>query len=519
MKKYISIFLSILIIFSFQTATYADSDFSDVPKNSYAYESINQLRKLGITDGIGSNNFGYGKAISKKDFAEYLIKLLDLKSSNFEQELLDNSAITNERAVCMIIEALEYSQLAQQLEYMEAPFSDVTDNKEYITMAKDFGIIKSSAGSLFKPDELLLREKAAFMLMETYKRLNQKIDFINGFYAIRSSDQIDLIKELNSVSFGWSRLEFVNNRLRINTSSQYNNEYYIPSGYEKPFNYSKGRGNKNLLMVAVEDKIVASNVQLSTYIMTNESLRKDAVKLIVEGMNMDGIKFDGIVADFENMKGEDSKSGYNDFLYDLKSELDKTGKLLYVAVPPQRKDGIEYFDGYDYRTIGDIADKVILMAHDYNAKSLTEYEMENGFTTTPVAPIDEIYYALKMITDRDTGIRDINKVLLQISFSTAQWKLKDGKVINQKPYSPNYDTLSKRIEQGVELNYSTKYESPYITFYDEDDSTDNIVWYENNQSVAAKLKLAKMLGVTGISVWRLGNIPMYENGQNIIWDR
>ena len=33
------------------------------------------------------------------------------------------------------------------------------------------------------------------------------------------------------------------------------------------------------------------------------------------------------------------------------------------------------------------------------------------------------------------------------------------------------------------------------------------VWYENEQSVLDKLTLARMFGVTGVSLWRLGAIP------------
>ena len=41
--------------------------------------------------------------------------------------------------------------------------------------------------------------------------------------------------------------------------------------------------------------------------------------------------------------------------------------------------------------------------------------------------------------------------------------------------------------------------------------------YENSRSIADKVKLAEMLGVRGISVWRLGLIPQ-ESGELDIWN-
>jgi len=498
MKKFIAVFLSCIFILK-PINIFAVNDFSDVAKDNIAYESITKLRDLGITDGIGNNRFGFGNFISESEFTQYLIKLFDLKTNDFETELNSKENITNEKAVVMIINAIGYKELASQLTYLQTPFSDITDNKEYLNIANDLGIISKP----FKPNDLLKKENAAIMLINTYDKLNSKLDFVNGFYAISSSSQSEFVKKLDSTSFGWSRLEFSNNNLSLNTSSKNNNEYCIPIGYTEPLIYSK----KSLLNIMPENKYITSKLPLSSYIVTNSKLVNDTIEVILKAIKYKDIEFDGVVIDFENMKGEEVKQAFNEFLKKLKTELNKLGKLMYVTVPPQRKEGLDYFDGYDYKTIGQLADKVILMAHDYNAKSLSDKNMEDGVTLTPLTPIDEIYYALKMITDKNTGVEDKSKILLQISYATAQWKLKDNKVINRRPYTPNYETLYQRIQKGATLNYSTRYENPYLSFFDETDSTDNIVWYENSQSVSAKIKLAKLFGVNGISIWRLGNIP------------
>ena len=60
---------------------------------------------------------------------------------------------------------------------------------------------------------------------------------------------------------------------------------------------------------------------------------------------------------------------------------------------------------------------------DYNAKSIPQDVMDSGFTTTPVTPFGEVYYALKTITDDITGVADKNKVVLGISIDVYKRQL------------------------------------------------------------------------------------------------
>ena len=92
----------------------------------------------------------------------------------------------------------------------------------------------------------------------------------------------------------------------------------------------------------------------------------------------------------------------------------------------------------------------------------------------------------------------------------VQWKLIDGKVINRYPYRPTYEQIYNRFLTGVSLNYSSISQNPYAVFTSEDGAR-NVLWYENQQSVAEKIRLAKLFGIKGLSIWRLGNIPDYPD--------
>jgi len=542
----------------------AAESFIDVPKGHWAEKAIQSLRDLNITQGMGNNRFGLGLTIRRSEFIAYLVRLMqwDLVSPEkgsfrdnmdagkwyypyIETALLHNviiteyervrpdDPITREEMAIMIVRSLGYDTLAKQLAFLGSPFADVTENTGYITIARDFGIITGVGNNKFNPYATAKREEAAAMMMRMYERLNSPIDQLHAFYAISSYSQVDKIDYLDSVSFGWSRLEYdpENNLVKLNTTSAGQNEYAIPQGYAAPIERAKKNTISTQLMVAVKNETVHDEVRnkdipLVEFVICDPDIRKQVISSIISLLTKTGdgaVSFDGVVIDFEGLR-KDNTQNLNSFLAELRTELDRISKKMYVAVHPMRKPGQAYYDGYDYKTIGQLADKVILMAHDYNAKRLTDAEMQNGYTVTPLTPFDEIYYALKAITDSETGVHDRSKIWLQISFDSALWMLRDGKVINRSPGTPDYQTIYKRLSSpGVEINYSTLNQNPVARYYDRNDDTDNVLWYEDSRSVQAKITLAKMFGVKGISIWRLGNIPDYPeqvdaNGKEIYLD-
>ena len=558
LKKIISSIIILTLIATFGLV-FVDYDenlrFTDIPKGHWAEKSIYELRSLKITDGIGENKFGLGITIKRSEFVAFLVKLMKWElvcpeEGNFADNMDKNKwyysyietamehgvilkdtenfrgeePITREEMAMMIVRALGYDSLSQQLTYLPKPFEDIEQYTGYITIAKDFGIINGVGNNQFKPYDKATREEAAAMMMRMYQKLNMPMNRLHGFYAIRSAHQADMIKSLNSVGFGWSRLEYdaESKKVFLNITRKNNNEFAIPAGFSQPLKMAEENKVGAMLMVYANNYMVSfdekkPSMPLIEYLITDPEAGKEVIKSIVDQVNStvsEGITaaFDGVVIDFENLRGENSKEAFNSFLEELRLEFDKNDKELYVAVHPARRPGLAYYDGYDYKTIGNIADKVILMAHDYNAKQLTDIEIENGYTITPLTPINEIYYALKSITNKDTGVQDLDKIMVQISFDSAQWKLKDGKVLNKYPYNPDYESIRQRlIMDDVAINYSHIFENPYATFYEIKDDTQNIIWYEDSRSIKAKMKLMKMFGIKEVSLWRLGNIPNYEN--------
>ena len=160
------------------------------------------------------------------------------------------------------------------------------------------------------------------------------------------------------------------------------------------------------------------------------------------------------------------------------------------------------------------------MAHDYSANRIPENLLNTNFIATPVTPFNEVYTALKYITDSISGVPDINKIQLAISTaSTTACNTLDKKIIDSVSIHPSIETVQKRLSQiDTEIMYSQEYKNPYA-WYITDDEQQILLWYEDSRSIKDKIKLSKMFGVNSISVWRIGAIPdgaskLYMN----VWD-
>lgn len=541
-RTMLSVILLLVFMFNLAAPALAAEPFKDVPAEHWSYSSINQLRELGLSDGIGDNQFGFGQTITRAEFAAFLVKVMDWQiveadGANFADNLDEtawyyktlktlaahevlpatgdfrpNESITGAEMAVMMVGALGFQALGEQLKNADCGFADVTENKGYIMIAKDLGLIGGLDAAHFAPNDPATREQAGVMMLRLYQLNQQSIETLHGFYAISSASQSQLIAQLDAASFGWSRLTLTDDgQVSLNTTRKNNNEFFVPDGFSVPVNAAKASGSAQLMVYA--DNVTATESGMLLEVILNDPAKRQAAVTAITTQaaltEKDGetVAFDGVVIDFEAMKGETLKNNFVLFLSELKTALGN--KNLYVTVHPVRVNQA-YYDGYDYRAIGDIADKVILMASDYAARSLTAAEMDMGYTMTPLSPLNEVYYGLKAITDANTGVRDHSKIWLQVSMDTAQWKLVDGKVINQTPYRPTYEAVAARLATGVDIRYPNYSYNPYAVYFDASDGTNNVLWYEDARSITAKAQLARLFGVGGLSIWRLGNIP--DNG-------
>ena len=115
-------------------------------------------------------------------------------------------------------------------------------------------------------------------------------------------------------------------------------------------------------------------------------------------------------------------------------------------------------------------------------------------------------------TDPETGVEDKSKLVLQISFAAVGFEVdENGLLADTAIYRPAPDTVAKRLAQAdTVVTYDESDRNPSALYTTEEGMTVRL-WYEDARSVADKLTLARMMGITGVSVWRLGNVPAYSD--------
>lgn len=354
----------------------------------------------------------------------------------------------------------------------------------------------------FLPTFSAPREQAAAMLVRCYERLALETDWLHGFYAFSSYPQLELPARMDAVSVGWARLEADENGVpRVNSTAENGNDWAKPDQSELTTDFLAQRSipcNLNVFGSA------------ATFIsLTQAQTQGEAVEQLAAAAR----PYAGLTIDIEGLRTE-QREDFTAFMTALRAAL-PAEQSLYVCVQPDT-----WFGGFDYRALGEICDRVILMAHDYQWSSIPDYYLGTANTYCPVTPIDKVSTALQHITDPLTGVRDRSKLALAISFNTTGFHVDEkGLLLDQTFYHPAYTTIAKRLQQpDTVYTWDEQSQNPFIEYTTEEGEHYKL-WYENAPSVAAKLRLARMYGVTGVSVWRVGMIPAYEEIPDYnVWD-
>lgn len=325
-----------------------------------------------------------------------------------------------------------------------------------------------------------------------------QLTWLHAFYAGSSYGQIGLADPMDAVSLGWGRMYVDETGAPyVNTTYENGNTWVVPKSPQLATDYFSQRDIPYNLCVYATAGAAYEDTNVLAYLIAR-SVRDRTAQALVEAAE----GYSGLTLDFEGLAGADSRDDFTEFVALVREKLPE-GRLLYVAVQPD-----EWYKGYDYRALGRLCDKVILMAHDYQWQRAPEGNLGTALTDTPVAPIGRVETALRHVTDPETGVEDLSKVALAVAFASAGVEVdEEGLLLDTTVYTPAPETLAARLAQAdAQPGWSEEYASPYV-YYHDDDGRRYRVWYEDARSVTAKIELAYQYGVTGLSLWRLGTVP------------
>lgn len=204
-----------------------------------------------------------------------------------------------------------------------------------------------------------------------------------------------------------------------------------------------------------------------------------------------------------------NRQRFTTFLQDVKDNLQ--GKAT-LTVEISTMDVI-FKNLIDVKAVSAIADNIILMAYDYHST--------DSFVTGPVAPLGgagiQSEYDVTAAVAKSLEQIPPEKLILGIPLYGYEWETLGTIPRSAAIPGSGVAASNRRMKDFLATCAScsafmdqTAVE-PYISYFSDDTNTTHIISYPNEQSTAAKLRLAKQTHIAGVALWALG----YE-GSNIL---
>lgn len=524
LKKIISLSMALMLCAGTSSSLAYNAQmkpYSDV-KNDWAASSIYKLSALDVISGMGNGMYKGNAVLTREAFVKMLMAGLQVDSSTtqtmklqdmqdpkrwsypyikaaFDQDLIDfmiknnrfnpTQEITREEVAVltgrMLLqdmddqERVSWNQTGWKAEANTRKFKDAAQiHSSYqaeLYYSAHLDMMVGDAAGKFRPKASLTRKEAAVIIE---RMINERIKDTEvagiGYYAIESFKQAQQMQILNEVKFGWAELSYTSDGTAALDLD--NGFYSVPSGWESAIQIADQNQVQKELSVFSDNK----DQKLSKF-LKDLPAQKAFIQSVRDTLKDNPYGFTGISIDFEGLKNSSEQSAFVAFLKALRQELD--GHTLSVAVPPT-----EWYKGYDLRQIGAIADQVIVMAYDYT-------HLESNLPSAPLPLVNETI---------QTAFKDIpkDKLILGISKQANQWiTRKDGTITLENP------AINLVEERAAKTGSKSVFDYPYflekITF--QDDRGSHVIWYEDEQSIEAKIWLAKYYGLHGVSLWYMGN--------------
>ncbi len=203
-----------------------------------------------------------------------------------------------------------------------------------------------------------------------------------------------------------------------------------------------------------------------------------------EGLISDLLRFsqpyDGLQLDFESIRTED-KEAYWGFIKELKARLPKH-KILSVALPARTK---ETGDAFSYTKIGQIADRLIIMAYD-----------EHWRTGSPGVIASAAW--CEKICNFAKQVVPVNKLIMGIPLYGRVWQKQE--VARPLKY---FQTLELLKEHPAPLQRDADGTPPFA--YQQ--TVDAVVYFEDIVTLKGKLSLYQNSAIQGVAFWRISQEP------------
>lgn len=189
--------------------------------------------------------------------------------------------------------------------------------------------------------------------------------------------------------------------------------------------------------------------------------------------------YDGINIDFE-MLDPAHKDNLTAFMAELYPKMVSLNKTLIISVFPKVDVHESVHGAYDYAELARYADYLQIMTYDRHWST-----SDPG----PIAPINwyeaNVKYAVETCGPE--------KILVGVGVYGYDWVNKKGETVTY------VDAITLADKNGIGVRFDEESRSPYFSY-----GNGHEVWFENAQSISAKLDVIQKYNPAGIAIWRLG---------------
>ncbi len=198
--------------------------------------------------------------------------------------------------------------------------------------------------------------------------------------------------------------------------------------------------------------------------------------------------FDGVNIDIEDVNIED-KQNLSLLYEEIANTIKPYGYFFSASVPARIGDEPfnPFSDPFDYDSIGSSVDQFVVMLYN-----------EFGWPGSPPGPPVTIGWMERVLKYTMTKMPK-EKIVAAVSVFGFDFNLTTGK----NSYASFDRAMELANKYNKEIIFDEKTKTPMFSYEDEEGNKHE-VWFENAQSIKAKIDLAWQLGISGVALWRLG---------------
>ncbi len=296
-----------------------------------------------------------------------------------------------------------------------------------------------------------------------------------------------------------SIIKYDENNLPVLEWSYFNSPYFNEIRKE-----ASGSGTKVLLSIKSFDNTTIDNI-ISNQIATNKLTGQ--LSALIKQYSLDGINIDFEYFTDINFPTSEYLAK---FLEELSASLKKDNPRIIISIDVNATVVVKD-KAYNMTKISKAVDQVILMAYDYRGQNSTRA----GPTSPIYGEINEhsIWESVGSLSGR---VPD-NKLILAIPFYGYEWQTFTEKhkssTIEGSGALATYKRIKKLLKERSDIvkSWDDISKSPWLSYMQYGGIYQ--IYYEDDRSIAEKIKFSKEKKMGGIAIWALG----YEGNYTEPW--